>query len=157
MKLQKQIEFYYKRGDLLIIAKKIINNSQCPLDLVHDTIDRILCKASFYTEDNFLGYFKTVAYRVYLNSVRNETTRLKKIRNIDKSIAMYDPESTTHYRMMFDSICKSTSTRDKNILVGRLKGYTSKEIAEQLQMNVNSVFRIQHHIKQDMKQRYKHE
>ena len=156
MTLQEQINYYYKRGDLLKIANKITKGYQS-LDLVHDTIDRILCKAGSYKEDNFLGYFKTVAYRVHLNSVRRESMINKRIKNIDRSIARYDPESTTHYRMMFESICKTTSTRDKNIIVGRLKGFTSKEIAQQLQMNVNSVFRIQHYLKQDMIQRYKDE
>ncbi len=138
--LNDKITQYYKSRELLSITMKMTCDRESALDLVHEAILKILDKKESYTEsESFLGYFKTVAFRIHSNNKRHQAIKAHKLEQLHL-LNVQDNSECIDYKSFYTHCYNKLTDNQKDLLLYKLKGYKSREIASITNIPINTVY-----------------
>ena len=140
-------ELYVRYKDrLMYFCKQIMKDKNSAYDIVHDVFLQILKTHEFLNPElSFWGYLQTLAQ----NRILNEFKRFDVHSRFAQHIIMNGKDSNNQtenqiidedYTILFNNLIESLSPRQKEIFqMSRIQGLTYKEIAEQMQISVETV------------------
>ena len=145
---QKAFEELYIRYKCRLISycKRYLKSSISAEDIVHDIFTQLWeDRNMLHIDVSFSGYVHTLVKNHVLKEIRHSDVhaRFAEYTRMTKNDSTNQTEDTiidNDYAKLFDEMIDSLSPRQKEIfLLSRIQGFTHKEIAEQIQISVNSV------------------
>ena len=138
-----KVEQNVRDKTLLKMARKLTNDHSQVADLVQLTACKLIDKAHYYQENNFHGYAKVLMYRIFLNLIRSQKIDHKKrlhlssVSNLNHKQSSYTSDDQDR-KLFIQQIYQSLNESDRDLFMLLYKGFKHKEIAEILDMNLNT-------------------
>lgn len=148
--MRKEIIDLYENEFMLYQALNLTKDMEKAQDLVQDTLVRIMERQDKYNQNKGTaeGFVTVVMKRIHLNNIRHLkiTTRI-----MDVYAQKYKPSESDMTDYVF---CRQliNKTRDKDILKHIALGYTTKDIGEILDININTAFSRARYMRLDLAQ-----
>ena len=140
-------EVYVRYREWLIcLCKQYMRNETDAEDMVHDVFLKVWeSRHSLKPELSLSGYVKTIAHNLIFNKIRNFEVHSRFVKNklmneIDSNNETEDLIIDNDYSELLDKLIESLSPKQKEVfLLSRKEGYTYKEIADMLNISVETV------------------
>ena len=125
-------------------ARKIIKDQESAQEVAHHTIIKLWEKRNeVEIESNVLGYLLRAVHRNSLNYIRDEKHRSNKIDLVATSQTdCFTPDFTTEMEIilkMEEVLQEEDDLRQQIFRLNRFEGFTAKEVASKLNLNVGKV------------------
>lgn len=140
----------YENGFMLRQAMRFTQDMEKARDLVQDTFIRMMDKQDQYNQDNSnpQAFVTVVMRRIYLNNVRRLkiTTRIMDVYAQKYGVTSSDATDYVFCRQLIKE------SKHKDILKHVALGYTTKDIAKILGINMNTAFSRTRYMRESLAQ-----
>jgi len=148
--MKKELIDLYENGFMLRQAMRFTQDMEKARDLVQDTFIRMMDKQDQYNQDNSnpQAFVTIVMKRIHLNNVRRSkiTTRIMDVYAQKYGVSSSDATDYVFCRQLIKE------SKYKDILKHVAIGYTTKDVAKILGINMNTAFSRTRYMRIDLAQ-----
>lgn len=148
--MKKELIDLYENGFMLRQAMRFTQDMEKARDLVQDTFIRMMDKQDQYNQDNSnpQAFVTIVMKRIHLNNVRRSkiTTRIMDVYAQKYGVSSSDATDYVFCRQLIKE------SKYKDILKHVALGYTTKDVAKILGINMNTAFSRTRYMRIDLAQ-----